>query len=55
MLENNMANQSTESRFRQGLSSVFINPDAMISITIDNILKFIKATAQIELKNILGN
>lgn len=45
-----MANQSTESRLRQGLSLVFINPDATISVTIGNTVKFIRATVQIELK-----
>lgn len=50
MLNNNMANQSTESRLRKGPSSVFINSDATISVEISNIVKFIKATVQSKLK-----
>lgn len=50
MLSNNMANQSTESTPRQGLSLVPINPNATIAATIDDIVKFIKTAAQFELK-----
>lgn len=50
MLNNNTANESRESTLSQGLSLVSINPDATIAATIDDIVKFIKTAAQIELK-----
>jgi len=50
MLNNNMANQSTEGRRRQGLSFILINLDAIISVTIGNIPKFMKGTVKIKLK-----
>lgn len=45
-----MANQSTESTLRQGLSLVSINPNAAIAATRVNTVKFIKTAAQIGLK-----
>jgi len=51
MLNNNMVNQSTESRLRQGPSLVFIKPDATISVTVDNFVKFTKATVLMQLKS----
>lgn len=50
MLSNNMANQSTESTLRQGMSLVPINPNATIAAPIDDIVKFRKTAALIELK-----
>lgn len=45
-----MANQSTESRCRQGLSFIFINLYAIISVRIGNIPKFMKGTIKIKHK-----